>query len=407
MLNRLNAAWATALQTMLAVSCLGFSAASGAQTAAPNPVVEHFKAYSAALKRQDFAAAETAAQAALDASVQAYGDGGRTAVLAFNLADVRLTQGKADAAAAPARKALEIAEAKGAASGLDPRLARLTLHRAELRSGGVAAIDRLKNSVAEVASDPALKTLAYGGAMDLALYASEKQRHGESRLAWATAADILRTQPNPNPMLLARAQLGEATAGVFALNKKSTRENFEASIARNVPEVDAYIEFDKLIVGAMDMIAPEARKPGPTREATPAQTLYAQGAALHAVIESKLRTDDMRLENLPQPQDVVGEIGHTRHVLRACSTRMVMDRKPTPSRGARIDGDVGAVVLKLNVNESGEIADSVVAGSIGGAALVRAVTDVVPKWRIEKDDPAEANCRVAREIFYTYYYYYW
>lgn len=407
MLNRLKAAWATALQMIFVVSFFMLPAASDAQTAAPNPVIEHFKAYSAALKRQDFAAAETAAAAALDASVQAYGDGGRTAVLAFNLADVRLTQGKHDAAVAPARKALEIAEAKGAASGLDPRLARLTLHRAELRNGGVAAIDRLEKSVAEVASDPALKTLAYGGAVDLALYASEKQRPGEARLAWATAADILRGQPNPNPMLLARAQLGEASAGIFALNKKSTRENFEASVARGVPTVDAYIEFDRLVVGAMDMIAPEARKAGPTREATPAQTLYAQGGALHAVIKAKLRTDDMRLENLPQPQNAVGEIGHTRHELPACEAKLVMGRKPIFPPGARVDGDVGAVVLKLNVDESGAVTDSVVAGSIGGAVFARSVSDAVPTWRFEKEDATEANCRLAREIFFTYYNYYW
>jgi len=43
---------------------------------------------------------------------------------------------------------------------------------------------------------------------------------------------------------------------------------------------------------------------------------------------------------------------------------------------------------------------------MGAAALVRAVTDVVPRWRVEKDDPVQANCRVAQETFFTYYYYY-
>lgn len=133
--------WQVVLRAIVGVALTGLAAAGQGETPPPNPVVEHYKAYTAALQRQDFATAETEAAAALEASVQAYGDEGRTAVLALNLADVRLVRGNLDAAVAPAQKALALAEARGSASGVDARLARLTLDRAQLHSGGPFALN--------------------------------------------------------------------------------------------------------------------------------------------------------------------------------------------------------------------------------------------------------------------------
>lgn len=56
---------------------------------APNPVLTHFRAYRAALESNDLPTAEREAAAALAASEARDGDGGRTAVLALNLASIR------------------------------------------------------------------------------------------------------------------------------------------------------------------------------------------------------------------------------------------------------------------------------------------------------------------------------
>ena len=74
--------WAVAAATFW-FACV----AASAQT--PNPVIQHYRAYQAALDANDFVAAEREAAAALAASEQRDGDGGRTAVLALNLALVR------------------------------------------------------------------------------------------------------------------------------------------------------------------------------------------------------------------------------------------------------------------------------------------------------------------------------
>ena len=92
------------------------------------PIVAHFREYRAALERNDLPAAETAAAAALAASEAAHGS--RTAVLALNLANVRLELGGEYDALTPARTAHALATrfrgsgVDAAARGADPRAAR-------------------------------------------------------------------------------------------------------------------------------------------------------------------------------------------------------------------------------------------------------------------------------------------
>jgi hypothetical protein len=118
-------------RTALALLILGLATAAGAQT--PNPIIEHYRAYRAALERNDLAAAEAAAISALEASEARDGDGGRTGVLVYNLATVRFARNDLSGALAPARRALELAQLRGeAASSVSPILARLLVGRAEL-----------------------------------------------------------------------------------------------------------------------------------------------------------------------------------------------------------------------------------------------------------------------------------
>jgi hypothetical protein len=135
-----------------------------AQQPAPaaDPVVSNFREYRAALERNDLAAAETAAATALTASEQA--QGARTAALALNLANVRLALGDNRDALTPARTAHRLA-ASSADAGVDPRLAALTLGRAELAANEPDGGERLVRAIAAAEADPALGAAAYDAAV--------------------------------------------------------------------------------------------------------------------------------------------------------------------------------------------------------------------------------------------------
>ncbi|MBC7770712.1 MAG: hypothetical protein H7124_18160, partial [Phycisphaerales bacterium] len=109
------------------IAGLAFCAAAAAQT--PNPVLEHYRAYGDALGRGDLIAAEAAAERAFSASQQRDGEGGRTAVLALNLATVRMLRQNHSGARAPAELALRLSAI--AESGVDQLAAALVLGRAE------------------------------------------------------------------------------------------------------------------------------------------------------------------------------------------------------------------------------------------------------------------------------------
>lgn len=66
----------------------------------PPSVVAYYQQYSAALEHGDLAAAERAAASALAASEQRDGNGGRTPILALNLAGTRVQLGQWQAASA-------------------------------------------------------------------------------------------------------------------------------------------------------------------------------------------------------------------------------------------------------------------------------------------------------------------
>src|SRR5262249_11451287 len=92
-------------------AALWLSGAAFAQTPASDPVMANYHAYRAAMNSGDFAAAEAAAAAALNASETRDGDGGHTAVLAENLAVVRLYQHEPATAYAPALRAYRLIQA--------------------------------------------------------------------------------------------------------------------------------------------------------------------------------------------------------------------------------------------------------------------------------------------------------
>jgi hypothetical protein len=156
-----------------------------------NPVIEHYRAYTAALDRGDLATATTEAQAALTASEARDGDGGRTAVLALNLATVHLWAGRPEQARPAAQRALDLARA--GAQGVDPFMAEIILARS------VLAIDASADAAAQLnalLTNPAIAALPaadiYSAAQQLGIWGS------------FTRTTILRKAPGRSPGLTRR-----------------------------------------------------------------------------------------------------------------------------------------------------------------------------------------------------------
>ena len=97
-------------------------------------VMQHYRAYEAALQQGDIPTAAREAQAALAASEARDGDGGRTAVLSLNLAIVRLMAREYGAARAASERALVLGRA--GATGVNEPLAELISARAALALDG-------------------------------------------------------------------------------------------------------------------------------------------------------------------------------------------------------------------------------------------------------------------------------
>ena len=94
-------------------------------------VMAHYRAYSTAVEEGRFADADTSAEAAWRAAEETWGADDQTAMLAFNLAYLRLYQVRVEAAGEPARRAAELREAGYGQGAVNPHdadyYARLTL----------------------------------------------------------------------------------------------------------------------------------------------------------------------------------------------------------------------------------------------------------------------------------------
>ena len=157
---------------------------TGPAAAQSGSIIEHYRAYQAALERDDLAAAEASATAAFEAAEAA--SDARTGALAQNLATVRFLRGDAAGAIAPAQRAVALAESN-TADPLTLALARLVLARAELSTGAANAAEHLVAALdgAQTASAPAYEI--YDAAVQLATWAQTNEQYELALRGWSSA----------------------------------------------------------------------------------------------------------------------------------------------------------------------------------------------------------------------------
>ena len=272
---------------------------------AADPVIASFREYRAALERNDLPAAETAAAAALAASEAVRGS--RTAVLALNLANVRLELGDDYDALTPARIAHELATA-AADAGVDARLAALTLGRAEVAADERGGSRRLVDAIAAAEADATLAGEVYTAAVALGRWAFESQEYATAQDAWATAGKHSATTADPT-FARAYALIGEGTA-IFLRNAYPQELRTGTRMAK-ISTPDAQAASDAFTT-AQGLLLPAAyAETPPGARLTAGQVAFAQAmawqGALFARIESLDEALPVSLPTLTSGYDRSGE----------------------------------------------------------------------------------------------------
>jgi len=382
--TRPSAASSTTWPLLIAVSV-----ASAQPTTAPaDPVVAHFREYRAALARDDLPAAEAAAAAALAASEAARGQ--RTAVLALNLAALRLELGLPYDALTPARTAHALAT--GADSGIDPRAAALTLGRAEIAAGDAAGSARLLEAFTASESDAALENDVYNGAVELGTWSLEAKEYDVARRAWASAARLARTAHDP-AFACARALTAEGAAIFLADNDRTALP--PAGQNRALTAADAKAASDAFVV-AQRLLLPAAFAENPSARPTAGQFAYAEAMAWQSALLAKIEIDGEELPAAPVLGNDIPPFDNN----GACKMNVRRDGAEIsyPPEALSRYG-VGAVVLHMGLDASGAVTGRTIAAAIPPGVLADAVEAVANEWRVERDPSSPAGCRVPSSAY--------
>ena len=355
-------------------------AASAAAQTPPNPVIEHFRAYRAAIAQGDLAAADTAATAALAASEARDGDGGRTAILALNLASLRLERGDRDGARAPAERAHTLATTRSDAN-VDPTLARLVLQRAEL--GSRSSNNRLRATIAELETNPDLASDLYLASADLGRADFNERRYEEAAAAWAMTGRLSHAAPDDPVIARAEALILEGSAYLY--------DSAEQGRDRLLPEDrlahERFVEAARTLEGRITY--------EPNRPLREAARIAARARAWELTLRSRLSS---LLVDIPWEDPAPLRVGNP----NACAWRI--DFTPRPEFPMRAAGDLrfGVAVSAIYINADGAIAArEVVAAAPDGLEFAQAVAEVLPQWSVERADPA-ASCEQTTVITATF-----
>jgi len=370
-------------------SCL----AASAQT--PNPIVQHYRAYQAALDANDLAAAEREAAAALVASEARDGDGGRTAVLALNLASVRFLNNNAAGALEPGRRALSLSHSAGEAqSGVSPILAQLIVGRAELATGDASAAERLSAALEAAQQARLAPEEIYDAASELGAWAFQHDRFGESRQAWSVAASYAEGSRFGAQFSRASSLTGGAAAMLMADLQGRHTEELSEDVAR-----DAWQMLNEAVIALRPLA--EMNTDG---DVTLAQRSYAQSLAWRSILRAKLETHRQEVPAYAEAQgDADGfsevDVPATPTPLPRCLVRVVPRDNSTlfPSE-ALTDRRIGAVAVRFRINEDGRLEDIQSLAVIGGEDFGESVERRRSNWRVQRRDDSPSPCRMGMSV---------
>jgi hypothetical protein len=334
---------------------------------AANPVLSAYHEYQAAKRRGDNVAAETHAGRALAESERRDGPGGATAVLAMNLAIVRMDIGRAADSIAPARRALELAQA--GAKGVDPLAARLIIGEAELSVDPKADEASLLAALHEAdAHGPDIDVYAFPAAVMLGEVALKTSRPSNALTAWRSALRHIAGAPGDPNTARAQTLVGEGVALVATHSDHSARITFD----------DA--------VNTMQPMAPESAD---GEHISVAELTLANAMAWLATVKARedsesspdSRGDQSRRAQLPgRPAMCPGSIEPV--------------RLPKFPKEALDDVYVGAAVVRVRTDDKGEVLGAVVVATAPNDLFRQALMDPTIRWVYRRSKDTPPGCRL-------------
>lgn len=365
---------------------LAATAGAAGQSSSPvDPVLTHFREYRAALERDDLPAAETAAAAALAASEAARGP--RTAVLALNLANLRLELGPPYDALTPARTADALATAS-ADSGIDAVAAALTLGRAEVGAGDAAGAPRLLAAFTAAGTGSALDIDVYNAAVALGSSAIDAQDYASARSAWSTAVRLAYATDDP-VFARARALTGEGAAIFLASADRTALQAAALSAA------DAQAANDALAT-AQRLLLPNAFAEPSGSASSVNQRAYAEALAWQTALLAKAAREGT---TLPQPSSLGSDVAAFADDAW-CRVRTIRSNADIVYPPQALDRyGVGAVVLQMSLDATGAVTQRTIAAAVPPGVLGEAVAKAAIEWRAEKDPASPAGCRMPASAY--------
>ncbi|HYD86811.1 MAG TPA: hypothetical protein VEA80_05005 [Vitreimonas sp.] len=367
------------------IAALALAETAAAQ--APNPVLEHYRAYRVALETGDLVAAEAAAERAYAASQQRDGEGGRTGVLALNLAAMRLLRENPDGARAPAALALRLAANPEAA--VDPITAALVLGRAEIGAGAEerqlqsAGARRIRDLLSAAAERPELNGETYPAAVALGAWSFANDRFGDAAEAW-TVAEHTSDGANADPQFArAYANIGITASLVMDAAGRLMRPR---EVERAATAISA----------AIRAYAPHVSE-GSHETLGPVHSAYAQALAWRAALSAKLRSDEMDI-----PDEIEGvparEIGAPADARPPCHMRLAEQPRIRYPQRMQNQSGIGSVILHIRTDETGRVVTRRVAAAVG-ASFAQTVDDLESDWIMERGENSLPGCRAAVSIY--------
>lgn len=373
-----------AIGSAILAACFAF-ASSAAQEPAPNPVMEHYRAYRAAFDAGDRERAEQEAAQALAASEARDGDSGRTAVLALNLASIRLMLRRYNDALAPAQRAHALAQTRGATAGIDPIFAELVLGRVELPLFTDAGQARLLRVLAQAQPTPDLLPELYLAAVDLAASAQARERYDTALQAWTYASRFSAGSSLGQAYAEGHAQVGIGSA-IFL-------EDISARNGRGRVSRDRGEQARAAFIAAQRALQPLVRTPIPDGQLSIAQRVLAEALAWDAALGAKMWSD--RQPHLPYEDDRPGaEIGPVLADTRPrCHFIFWLPRDfRYPEEGVR-GQSVGAAVALIRVSPEGEVLEARPISHVGSVDFTAALRDTRGSWSADRRHSSPDNCR--------------
>jgi hypothetical protein len=358
--------------TALTFVVAGKAPIASAQSQPPvDPVLSAYRDYRAAEQREDLPAAEAAAARALAASEARDGDGGSTAILAMNLAIVRMDMGHKADALRPAQRALELAHA--GAKGVDELAARLTVGEIELTVDPSGDETHLRAALHDADARTDLDTFAYPAAVALAQAETRQSHWTNAMTAWQAAQLHIHGAPGDPNEALGNVLVGEAVALVGAHKDTAAAD---------------------LLYRATELLATLAPESTDENHITAAEFEYAEAVAWGSVVRARQISEAEG--TAPRRGAPLAPAVSQRSGLPAlCPGSLRPTPLPSFPAGALAQYSVGAGVLRIETNDNGDITKTTLLAAVGGDDFRAALLDPHVHWSFNPDKAAPPGCRLA------------